>query len=1148
MSKVNNEQVKYKDAFDTLINTYLENKDPNASIEIEFGVNPECPTITKIEFNQLIMDLYSYGFTIDNKDGEQILYIYPEIDKGDESQVYVKIYGVDYIQQYCKSDSFLTLKRVGNLVKEEETPCPTNGLNIKKKVKSIEPFKSKILNELTDQPKGKCIIPFTDFNFQVLYKQEIQVDINDSSVDTMLNDWKTVKKFFRHSNRVRMQHNNFPLSIDLSIVKTSPFGRTGKPIFTTTLLDSGVFKSIETFNIKIKLNNEKLFREPIEKGNVVMAILRKTIRFILCTLQNTNYPISQVEQNELQHQYLKLVMQKEYRPTFKVNSGSFIGPSTFTLLIDNIMELDEIGEEVSGVPNIRKNYAVTDKADGERKLLFITKQGFIYLIDTNMQISFTGLKTVNKEQFNSILDGEYIKIDKFGKQVSMYFAFDIYFIDEHDVRHFPFYEHNDVSLTKENIKQRYKLLRKFVAELNATPKENSMTCNMKIDVKQFLFSEANNQQSIFDKSKEMLALVNNQDSYQYNRDGIIYTPMDLGVGQNHINDVISNRKVAWSRSLKWKPPQYNTIDFYITIKKGEHKNDLITSEYNESGNIISYKTLVLRCGFNEDTDGYIDPYQDMINGRIVNKSDKGNNYKPYPFIPITPVDLNAQYTNILIDDDSVNPTLKTIDGDSFEENTIVEFKYEMDNPPLWRWVPIRVRYDKTYKLKQGEREYGNSFKTANSIWKSIHFPITEEMISTGGDTIPKILDDQADSYYNRKVKTLDTKPLRDFHNLFVKTGLIISVSNILPYKSSLIDFAVGKAGDLPKWIKGKFGFVFGIDIDQNNIKNRRDGACARYLNNKKEKTPHLPEAFFLVGDVTAPIKGAADSQSWQAFSDDKKIAQVIFGDEKVSLKDSSLGNGVLRLHNKAKGGFQLGSCQFALHYFFETKEKIHGFLGNLTETIVKDGYFIATCYDGKTVFDMLIEKEIEYEETYTIRKDNKKIFEITRMYKETGFPDNELSIGYAIDIFQESINNTIREYLVNANYFIKLMEEYGFILCPIDDLTKMKWITETATGLFSELFKEMSELNKKQPSKVESDYRTAIHLSPEEKIISFLNRYYIFKKVRDVSISEIHKLHLGETKRISQTTTSPLANEKPVLRRIPDVKKFTIDTKKADFI
>jgi hypothetical protein len=218
------------------------------------------------------------------------------------------------------------------------------------------------------------------------------------------------------------------------------------------------------------------------------------------------------------------------------------------------------------------------------------------------------------------------------------------------------------------------------------------------------------------------------------------------------------------------------------------------------------------------------------------------------------------------------------------------------------------------------------------------------------------------------------------------------------------------------------------------------------------------------------------------------------------------------------------------------------------ETIKKDGYFVATCYDGKTVFEMLREREIEYEETFVLRKENKKIFEITRMYKETGFADNETSIGYPIEIYQESINNTIREYLVNANYFIQLMEQYGFILCPNDDLIKMKWIgggAGAATGMFSELFAIMETMNKTNPIMVNAEYKTAIHLSPEEKMVSFLNRYYIFKKVRDVSPLDIYKSSVSQ---IKHTNTPLTITDKPVLKRIPNVKKFTIEAKKADFI
>ena len=42
--------------------------------------------------------------------------------------------------------------------------------------------------------------------------------------------------------------------------------------------------------------------------------------------------------------------------------------------------------EDANIPNIRNGYTVTEKADGERKLLYIDETGKMYLIDTNMNV------------------------------------------------------------------------------------------------------------------------------------------------------------------------------------------------------------------------------------------------------------------------------------------------------------------------------------------------------------------------------------------------------------------------------------------------------------------------------------------------------------------------------------------------------------------------------------------------------------------------------------------------------------------------------------------------------------------------------------------------------------------------------------------
>ena len=96
---------------------------------------------------------------------------------------------------------------------------------------------------------------------------------------------------------------------------------------------------------------------------------------------------------------------------------------------------------------------------------------------------------------------------------------------------------------------------------------------------------------------------------------------------------------------------------------------------------------------------------------------------------------------------------------------------------------------------------------ANNNWYSIHNPITEEMITTGQNIPDELADD--DVYYNRSSNDNKTRPMRDFHNLFVKKMLITKTA---AKGNTLIDYAVGKAGDFPKWIDAKLSFVFGIDL------------------------------------------------------------------------------------------------------------------------------------------------------------------------------------------------------------------------------------------------------------------------------------------------------------------------------------------------
>jgi len=338
-------------------------------------------------------------------------------------------------------------------------------------------------------------------------------------------------------------------------------------------------------------------------------------------------------------------------------------------------------------------------------------------------------------------------------------------------------------------------------------------------------------------------------------------------------------------------------------------------------------------------------------------------------------------------------------------------------------------------------------------------------------------------YYNRNNNNLETntRSLRDFHNLYIKSKLIQNVSSP---NDILIDYSVGKAGDLEKWRHSKLKFVFGVDISKDNIYNRTDGACARYLNLNK-KYARMPSALFVNGDSGKNMKSGDCFESEK----EKQVANCIFG--KGPKNELLLGKGVYNQYGVAENGFNISSCQFSIHYFFEKKEVLHEFLKNISECTKMGGYFIATGYDGNKVFNLL--KNRNNGEPYIIMKNGKKIFEITKRYDETSLPDDHLSLGYPIDVYQESINKTFREYLVQYDFLKRIMENYGFTLLPHEEAVSMNLPDGSAT--FEKMHQNME--NELQNNKyLKSNIRTAHNMTPEEKTISFLNRYYIFKKIK----------------------------------------------------
>jgi hypothetical protein len=1097
-----------QEKFEKLINIFYGqnpfsfNSNVNHELEVKFGTKGIKP-LTRNDYDNVVKKLKSSGFNILGEySGEYYLRINCEfIDNTGKfklSDVRTEIKSIHAIQQYCESND----------------------------LKVISPVVVDYVNKKIGVIGTERIWPldFDDFNFRVSYQTEEKV--KKGVQNGILENWRKSKKEFRFINRVTFEHPEHPFKVDISITKfgnrnPDKYGREnrGPTIRVYTITESNVFNNQENYEIEIEIDNSKIGPlTPFNTPAKILQSLRKVIKYVLSGLQGTNYPVSYPEQKGVIDSYMKMIWEQDYDPSKFISSKNFIGPNSITLQLKNIAPIDSNSNE----PNIRKDFVVTDKADGERHLMYISNEGKAYLINTNMDVIFTGAKTNNKECFNALLDGELIAHDKYGKFINLYAAFDIYFFKKQDIRSYTFMlmekeEKNDI------YKSRYQLLKLFEINLklvsitdtnrndeksisgmvNKLYKSKEVISPIKFSAKEFFPNSPN--QSIFDGCNTILQKVS-EGRFEYTTDGLIFSHAYYGVGSNEIGKSGSKLKITWEQSFKWKPPQYNTIDFLVTTVKGANGDDVINSYYedgvNNSLNVqySEYKTIELRCGFKESKDGFINPCQDIIDDKLpefkVRYQDKQeNDYVPMRFYPTEPYDPNAGICNIMLRmDGSGGKKMFSEENQVFEDNTIVEFRYDLDKAEGWKWIPLRVRYDKTAKLRRGEKEYGNAYKVCNENWKSIHPTgrITKDMLYTGLN-IPSVSVSE-DVYYNTTAGKFKTNAMKNFHNLYVKKKLIVGASK---QGDTLIDFACGKAGDLPKWISAKLSFVFGIDISPDNLENRLDGACARFLNMTKTNK-NVPYALFVNGNSAYNIKDGGAMLNDKA----KQITAAIFGNGQKDV--TKIGKGVARQYGKGADGFNVSSCQFAIHYFFKNPDTLKGFMKNIAECTKHNGYFIGTGYDGKIVFNQL--KKIKTGESVKIIEDGKKIWEIIKDYGGDTFEDDSSSIGYEINVYQESINQYISEYLINFDYLNRVMSAYGFEIISQEEASEMGLLN--GTGLFSELFLNMLDEIAKNKYKAQ-DYDQAPNMTSYEKKISFLNRYFVYKKIRTVNTEKV-ELELGE--------------------------------------
>jgi len=782
-----------------------------------------------------------------------------------------------------------------------------------------------------------------------------------------------------------------------------------------------------------------------------IEILNEHISYILEIIHNTKLILSISQKNTILKRFKQLTGRHED------NLQNYV-PQPVTLNYDNLLLNNDI--------NIIKGYAVTEKADGIRCLLFITEYTG-YLITQKMDVISAGIKFPNVSG-EWLLDGEFITKDKDNKDIKLYMIFDIYYNSNNTPQQAYMYpwlnkdkkqiSRNNIlndfdKLIQENILSDIEFIRLGIKEY----KYGSLTLSDPIKYPEKYKTEC---KLIFDKCKEILHH-EELGAYEYRIDGLILLPTYLGVKGNKLKKSMKHIGGSWEYNFKWKPEKENSIDFkIITEKDGKSKKDKVHILPDDDG---KYKKVNIIVKYDERYDKNLDFCMKLING------DKFSYEKTKQF---SPPDTSGEIssTNIALTDNK----MICKDGSEIKDGDIVEMIYDKPGINGMIWIPLRVRHDKIVP---------NAIDTANNVWKTIVNPITNNLMTGDMEYDNELIIDDGESgdtgYYVSQNRSEQSNILTKFHN-YIKTSLINGVCSSFNKRIQYLDLSCGRGGDVERYINpdNNIKFILGLDIEDVNE------ACRRFF-----IKPKRPKGIFLQSNTSLNIK---NNECHMGDDHTKLMLNILYGD--TTIKQYKDFNGL------AKHGFDVVSSQFTLHYYLKDSDTFYGFLKNVYENINKGGYFIATFYNGNKLYDILEDKEsLEY----TV--EDELIYKIQKKYISDNFEydkdDTSNMFGNSISVYMDSIGKEFEEYLVNLDFLIDAFKEHGLELVTpkpdkkYENIFKKECLMTDGMGSFENVIKQIPNISKKDKIYQEL-YKEADNMTKDKhlQILSGLNVYVMFKK------------------------------------------------------
>lgn len=868
-----------------------------------------------------------------------------------------------------------------------------------------------------------------DVNFQMKMN-------NFSKTGSSPENWNEVRKRYLFEKSF-IYHNNKGIKYISSLYKT-----TDDEFYT--LKESNTLKDEQRYIFKIIIEDRT-----IGKNSIIQAII-----LLIKTITMSDLLVTKKEQNKILEQYHNMIKNDVAVISYnkKHQDIPLITPKPVTLERINLVDPREYGSV-----SILEGYTVTEKADGERILMYVNNIGEVYFINNTYKIQDSGLRVSSKSGHNTLVDGEFIFCNKRldNSEKSLFAAFDIYYINNINITKLPLIDDKE---------SRYKHLLNFAKMINQNSKSSV----------EFIVKEHQYSDNILENCKNIL---NGNKKFPYEIDGLIFTPAKLALYSYYSNQPVKlTDNVKWDRVFKWKPNEQNTIDFLIKNNRVVRKNGI---KYNEIQLYVGYNSTQW-----EDIDivtGLKLRYDTEFSKQ---KSKLRNAYEPVLFQPNIYFEKGIECS--LVKQNSYGE-IRAENGDKLENNSIVEFRYNNDkNVPISeRWIPVRVREDKTRIYKKGVlSKTANDLGVALNIWRSIHNPVTTAMI-TNNEQLSKIdmdaekLLDSNDIYYSRNIprEYLLSVHMINFHNQGIKKKLYDMPKN----KGSLLELGCGEGGDMNRWLDSGYKFVLGVDYVKHNIYNPKSGAYSRMLkkrmqyiknNRLNHDKVYFPDFVFAAGDCSVSIKTGVASSIIED-DDSKKLLQKIFTNSNSGEKHYRYISG------KGANGFDAISCMFAIHYFFESEEKLDGFLLNVSQNLKKDGIFFCTFMNGEKVENEINKNGGDMIDGVKNKNNNNglPVWAIIRRYEK----ENKIMFGKKIDVYIENTQKFIPEYIVSFDTLVEKAIQHGL------KLSNTEMFEQTFNGIKKDI--PISEdLTQFQQSILDFDKDDI------QKQFSFLNQWAVFTK------------------------------------------------------